>query len=184
MPVICKRTPASLLGILTLCLLLSGAACVKRSTQETESHPEEQLYFDAKLGFTLLHPLSWERLRVPVSSPEFRENSVNWKIPTVGGSGRMQVLAYPALANSADLPTLLEQFLAGSPEFSREEPEELQLAGGEALAITVRRPTYSQRLFAIHGARRAYLLSFQGSTDNFAEQLPRFNRIAESFHEN
>ena len=39
---------------------------------------EEQLYIDARHKFTINHPQNWQKVFIPVSLPEYREDTVIW----------------------------------------------------------------------------------------------------------
>lgn len=168
---------------------LGCTGCMHKPAPEEESTPGEELYIDAKLGFTVIHPLPWERIKVPVSSPSYRQDSVSWDIPAEDETGSMLIRIYPGLTSAAELPDLLVQFIAGKPKHSGGGVEPLQEtdsflhAAGEAVATTISYQEYTERLFAIHGSQNTYILSFSIRTAIFEDQSPLFERIAESFRE-
>ena len=79
----------------------------------------EQLYLDAKLNFSIKHPLDWERISIPPSSPEFRADTVRWKISNPlwkeNAVGDMLVRSMPGLENR-QLADLLSDFLSVQPQ--------------------------------------------------------------------
>lgn len=68
-----------LLSLTTALLLLSGCQPSIPSTPE-KFGKEEQLYIDARHGFSINHPQSWRIVTIPVSSPDYREDTVIWEI--------------------------------------------------------------------------------------------------------
>lgn len=148
-----------------------------------ESSPKEELYIDAKLGFTVIHPLLWEKIKVPVSSPSYRRDLIRWDIPDENETGTMSVNVFSTLGSSVEVSELLEQYLEDKPEHSRNKTESVQHAAGDAVATTIKHHEYTERLFAIIGQHNAYILSFSVRTETFDEQSSLFERIAESLRE-
>lgn len=166
-----------------LLMTLACTGCMGKTSPAEESILEEELYIDAKMGFTVLHPLPWERLKIPVSSPSYRQDSVAWEIPDEEEPGRMLIRTYPILATAAELPDLPKSFLENKQEHSSGETESFIHAAGEAVAVTVNFLNHTERVYAIQGKKQAYILSFYLNTVNFAEQSSLFERISKSFRE-
>lgn len=148
-----------------------------------ESSPKEELYIDAKLGFTIIRPLVWEKIKVPVSSPSYRQNLIRWNIPDKNETGTMSVNVFPMLSPSEEVTELLDKYLESQPRHSENEAKSIPHAAGDALATTIEYHERTERLFAINGHRNAYILSFSVRTEMFDEQSSLFEKIAETFRE-
>lgn len=170
---------------LTLAVLLStsGAGCLRGPDRDDNKIPREERYIDAVLGFSVIHPLTWERIKTPVAVPEFSTTSVRWRIPAENKPGTMLVRVYPAPAGPGALRKLLEQVLEGKAASAGAEIAAYQHAVGEAVTTTIHGQQSSERLFAIKGAQNAYLLSFSAAPELLEKKSALFERIAESLRE-
>lgn len=165
--------------------LFFTAGCMNKSAPDTEveNGQDEQLYIDAEMGLSILHPLYWKKIQLPVSSPDYRQNTIDWEIPNGGETGRMKIRVFTTLDSADQLTELLQDFMADKPDHSSEEMIPFQHAAGEAIVTTIYYQKHAQRLFAILGEKQTYVLSFFASSEGFVEQLPLFEEIAESLRE-
>ena len=69
---------------------------------------QEQLYIDARRGFTINHPQSWKKILIPVSSPEFREDTVVWKLKTRNQEPALFSISSVAISDFSDLQQFSE----------------------------------------------------------------------------
>lgn len=164
-------------------LLLVNFGCAKKTEQDEIKIPAENLYIDAKLGFTIQHPLSWDRIKVPVSSPSFRRDSVIWDIPDQQETGIFLIRIYPSQNSPEDLTQLMNRYLDEKKQSNRDEARTVQLDSGEAISTTVNYPDHKERVFIIQGKHNAFLLSYYFRNEVFSEQLHLFERSVESFRE-
>lgn len=178
-----QHRPFICVTLLAILVMSICAGCAKKTTSEEEQSLDEQLYVDAEHGFTVLHPLSWKRQRLPVSSPNYRKDSITWKIPDTQEPGTMLIRVYPEAGPSSGATDLIEAFLASRPEHSAEEAVPFKHTAGEAVSMTVYYPNHSERLYVIRGEKNVYLLSFSLNSEAFDEQLSQFDRIAKSLRE-
>lgn len=146
----------------------------------------EQLYLDAKLNFSIKHPLDWERIRIPPSAPEFRADTVRWKISnplqknnTVGG---MLIRSIPGLGDR-QLPDLLSDFLSGQPELEEGQVQPFSHPAGTALRLIGHDVVHTRLIIALKGQRHDFIISFDLPLDNSGELLPLFEEVIESFNE-
>ena len=186
------RTPATRqryaglpLLVLTLAVLLivSGTGCLHGPDRDEKQIPREERYIDAMLGFSVIHPLTWERIKTPVAVPEFSDRSISWRIPAENSPGTMLVRVYPAPAGPDALQKLLAQILEGKTVSAGAEIAAYQHAVGAALTTTIHDQQSSERLFAIKGTHNAYLLSFSAAPELLEKKSALFERIAESLRE-
>lgn len=160
-----------------------SAGCAKKTGEAEVKIPDEELYIDAKLGFTIQHPLNWERIKVPVSSPSYRRDSVTWDIPDQEETGIMLIRVYPLLSSSAELPELLDRYFKDNKSYPGSEVISYLHDSGAAISTTVSYPEYKERLFAIQGSRNSYILSYYFRNMVFERQVHLFERSVESFRE-
>lgn len=177
----------SLIGffLTTILLLIVTAGCINKAVpnEETENAQDEQLYIDAEMGFTILHPLHWEKIQLPVSSPDYRQDTLSWEIPGAGETARMDIRVFSEQSSEMRLEDLLQEFMLDKPEHSSEEIVPYQHVAGETIVTTIYYPEHAQRLFAILGDKQTFILSFFASSEGFVEYLSLFEKIAESFRE-
>lgn len=164
-------------------ILIACVGCSYKSQEKEKITPDEELYINAKLGFSIILPLNWERINVPVSSPSYRKDSVNWKIPGADKKGRMLIRTYTRLSTATELHHLLEQFLINKEQHSREETETIQHRVGKTIVTTVDYARHKERIFAIHGSQQDFILSFFVEKKNYIEQSPTFEQVAGSLRE-
>jgi len=180
---------ASLMGKTLLlfcgCLLLGG--CFSSMLGKMPGQQiNEQLYVDARLGFAIKHPLDWQRLQIPVSSPEYRADTVSWQVNDLQtqnrGSGTMLIRSCPANPK-AQLPDLLSSYLADQPELRAGKVEELALPSGPALKLLGHDKKQGRLTIALKGKNRDFIISLNYPSSRFDELLPVFQDIVNSFAE-
>ena len=175
--------------ILLLCtipLLLSG--CLGSMLNGEPSLPDfkEQLYIDARLDFTIKHPLDWKRQQIPVSSPEYRPDSVIWKVqdPTKKShdSGEMLVRCTPANPDKK-LADLLNDYLAEHANLRPGKAEPFIHPVGKALKLVTDNSARGDLIIAIKGQKKDFLIAIDFPSQNFSNLLPIFLDIVNSFTE-
>jgi len=177
---------------LKLLLLLGSipllfSACVgSMMSKEPQKEYKEQLYVDARLNFALNHPLTWKRQQLPVSSPEYRADSVVWHIfdPQEKGAafGDMLIRCTPT-DPEVTLPDLLQSYLAELPEMKTGKTESFPHPVGNALKILGQAQDRSRLTIALKGQRQDFIISFDVPSSRFDELQPVFLDIIDSFIE-
>ncbi len=178
-----KRLSIILLLILGSTFLLTG--CIpKMLSKQLKKNINEQLYIDARLDFAIKHPLDWQRIKVPVSSPEYRQDTVLWKVPDIQerGTGKMLIRSRPIDPN-LPVAELLSVFLAGEPHLEQGDVEELTLPAGQALKLTGHDENQGRLTIALKGQARDFIISLECPSNSFDELLPVFQEIFDSFVE-
>jgi len=178
-----KRLGIVVLLTLSSCFLLTG--CVpKMLSKQLKKNVNEQLYVDARLDFAVKHPLDWQRIKVPVSSPEYRDDTVRWDVPDPQGRGpgKMLIRSRPTDPN-LPVAELLSEFLAGEADLEQGEIEEQTLPAGTALMLTGHDETQGRLTIALKGQARDFIISLDCPSSRFDELLPIFQEITDSFVE-
>ncbi len=170
---------------ISLVLALSGCqSALLKKGQMNEFN--EELYIDAKLNFAIKHPVNWKRVKIPVSSPEFRADTVRWKIENprkeTDSFGSMLIQSLPGKKN-ADLPDLLSDFLADKPELKSGQAERFEHSAGSALKFIGRDVDRGRLTIALKGQQHDFIISLDYPNNRFNELLPVFQDIVASFSE-
>ncbi|MDX2481563.1 MAG: hypothetical protein QNK24_14660 [Desulfuromusa sp.] len=146
----------------------------------------EQLYVDAKLNFTIQHPLNWKLIKTPVSSPQYRADTVNWKIENplkeTDSVGNMLIQSLSSNDNT-DLSDLLSNFLAEKPELTSSQAERFEHPAGSALKFLGHDADRGQLTIALIGKQHNFIISLDYPSSRFDELLPVFQNIVDSFSE-
>ena len=146
----------------------------------------EQLYVDARLYFAIKHPLDWRRLQIPVSSPEYRADTIRWHVsdPEQQGrvAGEMLIRSTPTNAKIA-LTDMLSTFLADKPELQTGQVEKQELPVGNALKLLGHDKNRGRLTLAIKGQGRDFIISLDFPSNRFEELLPIFQDVVKSFAE-
>jgi len=173
-------------GALLLCCLLTAGCSMSMQEleQQLESSFSEQLYLDARLEFALSHPLDWQRLQTPVSSPGYRADRVRWQIMDSQKSvcGEMQVISLAADPNRL----LLELLDSANPPQS--EPlsgtiEHIDLPIGPALQRQAQFPEHNRLTTAVKGHGKDFIISFSYPANQAEQFRPVFAKILASFND-
>lgn len=84
-----RRRFLFLVGLLCFSsFLLTGCVSSMLGGRQSTAGSSEQLYIDARLDFAIKHPLDWQRLQIPVSSPQYRADTVRWQIKDLQSKNR------------------------------------------------------------------------------------------------
>lgn len=167
-------------------LLLSGCLPASLQKQLSGNDYNEQLYVNAALGFSVLHPLAWQRLELPVSSPQYRADSIRWQVldpehkSNVTGEMLIRSLA-PDVDRS--LLKLLDDFLQQQPALNSREIENFRHPSGEALRLVGHDDRRGHLIIALKGAQHDFIIAIDFPSRRFAELLPFFENVVTSFSE-
>jgi len=172
-------------GLILVLLLLSGCqSALLKKINPTEF--SEQLYIDAKLNFAIKHPANWKRVKIPVSSPEFKADTVRWQIENprkeTDSFGNMLIQSLPG-NKKADLPDLLSDFLADKPELTSGQAKSFEHSAGSALKFLGRDVDRGRLTIALKGQQHDFIISLDYPNNRFDELLPVFQDIVASFSE-
>ncbi|MCK4621701.1 MAG: hypothetical protein KAT62_05735 [Desulfuromonadales bacterium] len=146
----------------------------------------EQLYIDARLDFAVKHPLDWQRLKIPVSSPEYRTDTVRWQVKYLGklNHGNGEMLIQSRLADpQKKLPDLLNAYLSSQPELKSSKVENFKHPAGPALKLLGHDEKQGMLAIALKGQRRDFIIALDCPANHFDELLPIFQDIVDSFVE-
>ncbi len=99
-----------LLFLTFMCLLQGCQPKIPDNSGDFNGH--EQLYIDARHGFTLNLPQAWERMTIPVSDSSFRQDTVVWKLE----SGMKQATLLKVLSVQRTQFATLQKFCQYSHE--------------------------------------------------------------------
>lgn len=170
---------------ISLILTLSGCQSALLNKVQMNEFSEE-LYIDAKLNFAIKHPVNWKRVKIPVSSPEFRADTVCWKIENprkeTDNVGKMVIQSLPRNGKMG-LPDLLSNFLADKPELKSGQAENFEHAAGSALKFIGRDVDRGRLTIALKGQQHDFIISLDYPNSRFEELLPVFQDIVASFSE-
>ena len=174
-----------LLGLLISIILLSG--CDTGFINKLRFNEfNEQLYIDARLNFAIKHPQNWKRIILPVSSPEYRSDTVTWQIENPRKKsqliGSMVIQSHPT-NSEASLPDLLSDFLIDRAELKSSSTEQFEHSAGPALKLLGHDVDRGRLAIAIKGQQNDFVISLSYPNSHFDELLPIFNEIVASFSE-
>lgn len=154
--------------------------------KQSSQNINEQFYIDARLDFAIKHPLAWQRVQIPVSSPQYRADMVRWKIKGIKqqnlGSGEMLIISQPADPKKS-LPDLLSSYLSAASELKSSQVESLKHPSGPALRLLGHDDQLGRLTLALKGKKRDFIISLDFPSNRFDELLPIFEEIVNSFVE-
>ena len=146
----------------------------------------EQFYIDARLDFAIKHPLDWKLKQIPVSSPDFRADTVRWQVNGLkqgnDAVGEMLIRSWPTESNTP-LEDLLNSYLSGEAKLADIHKENFDHPSGPALKLTGHDDQQGRLLLALKGQKRDFIISIGYPSNRFEELLPVFQDIIDSFVE-
>lgn len=150
-----------------------------------QAEVKEQLYIDAGLNFAIKHPLNWQIVKIPVSSPEYKADKVFWQIdgPRQQDSivGNMLIQRLPA--ENVSLPDRLSHFLESRPELTSGQVDSFDHSAGHALKLLGHDKDRGRLTIALRGQQQDFIISLSCLNNQFIELLPIFQDIMDSFTE-
>lgn len=172
-------------SLLLTTLFLSGCQSALLNKVQMNEFSEE-LYIDAKLNFAIKHPVNWKRVKIPVSSPEYRADTVCWQIENprkeTANFGKMVIQSLPR-NDKTGLPDLLSNFLADKPELKSGKAEQFKHPAGSALKFLGRDVDRGRLTIALQGQQHDFIISLDYPNNRFDKLLPVFQDIVTSFSE-
>ena len=175
---------------LALILLLGAtliSACSPSMLGKQPTHDiSEQLYIDARLNFAIKHPLDWQRLQSPVSSPKYRADTVRWQVKYLGklNHGNGEMLIQGRLADpEKSLENLLKAYLSDRSELKSSKVESFKHPAGSALKLLAHDEKQGMLVIALKGQHRDFIVALDYPSNRFDELLPIFQDIVNSFVE-
>lgn len=173
--------------ILLICcsILLTGCGSSFLNKQPTQDF-SEQLYMNARLDFAIKHPLDWKRLQIPVSSPKYRADTIKWRVAGINQQSNdagMMLIRSQLSDKSKTLPDLLSSYLAGESELKSSLVENFEHPAGPALKLLGHDEKQGHLIIALKGQQRDFIISLDFPSNRFAELLPIFTDIVNSFVE-
>jgi hypothetical protein len=156
------------------------------SGKQSSSSFKEQYYVDARLNFAIKHPLDWQQQVIPVSSPEYRTDTVIWAIKDLQqkstGIGRFLIRSAPN-DEQKSLPDLLSDFLSTMPELKSKLVEKIEYPAGTALKMLGHDEDRGRLTIALKGRQHDFIISLNFPSNRFDDLLPIFEEIIASFVE-
>jgi len=177
-----------LIQFLLLCFfLLLQAGCLGSMNSDPPTRNfKEQLYLDARLNFSIQHPLDWQRLQKPVSAIDYRPDTIVWSIQDpekkLPGSGNMLIRALPH-DPTQQLPDRLDAFLEDLRILKSQPAEPFSHPAGKAQVLRTQNDDDGWLIIAIKGQQQDYIISINFTAENFNSLLPVFLDIVGSFLE-
>lgn len=170
------RRPALVLSILVT-LYLAGCAAPNRS-EDARSLANEEAYIDMKRSFSLVLPSDWIRVRIPVSSPRYRADSVSWQLPgTQASDNSLQISRQHLSPNES----ILAGFLSTQPELNESATLSFEHPAGKALRLDGRDALKKVIYTVIQGNEKSYLLAFRVEEKDYTRLAQAINRVILSF---
>ncbi len=164
-------------------LLLSGCGQLTEIKDQLLDDHSEQLYIDAELGFSVKHPLDWERIKPPQEVTAAPTNRVGWRIADPEGQvqqlAEVQIHSFPAVSQ-ADPSNLLRDFLA---EAELTAGEEFSHPVGQARRLRIDGAEMSQVIIALVGQKRHFIFALSCPPSHLEKFLPRFHETVKSLVE-
>lgn len=165
-------------------LLLAGCQSVLMNNLST-TKIDEQLYINAELNFAIKHPLNWKHVKIPVSSPAYRADTILWQagdpLEESSLSGQMVIRRLPP--EDCTLEDRLSTFLSDQPELTSGRVENFDHPVGPALKLLGQDAQTGRLTIALRGRQQDFLISLVYPEQKFAELLPIFEDIVKSFTE-
>ncbi len=169
---------------LSVILLLGCQSAILQKFKPIEFN--EQLYVNAKLNFTIKHPLDWKRVTVPVSSPDYRDDTVLWRVENPhkkSTSVGAMLIKSSARKNYTDLPDILSIFLDGQPELTSGQAKPFQHPAGAGIKLIGHDAKYGRLTLALQGELHYFIISLDYPNEQFDKLFPIFQDIVNSFTE-
>lgn len=170
----------ALLFLISLLLSCLCTGCLRAPDEIQSDVAEEELYIDARLGFTLLLPLDWEKITIPVSSPAYRIDTVIWEIPAPQPL-QMQI----RVLNETDRTAPAEALLTTVLRQQGLTAESVPLAHPHGTASTARTNTRHglQQLTVLLTEKQGYLMTTTGSEQSLDMLADLCARVTESLRD-
>ncbi len=169
--------------ILLLLVLLSGCSNLTTMKKQLLNDYNEQLYIDAQLGFSVKHPLEWQREPLAETAPGDHADSVRWLI---GASAELSQKSSEMLIRSfpggwhASPGELLRKWLSAEEAI---QGVALSHSVGPALQLLNKGPKTSRAIIAIEGEQRDFIIALTCPSSRLDDLLPVFNDTVKSFVE-
>lgn len=167
-----------------LVFLLAGCQSGLMSNLPTTDF-EEQLYINAEMNFAIKHPLAWQPVLVPVSSPAYQTNRFRWTItdPTRKDalSGEMQIQAFPP--GNGTVNDRLKAYLGGQEDEIDGQSSPLDHHLEPALEFIGRSAATGYLVAVLQGRDHLFLIAFSYPLDHFDDLSPVFRDVIGSFTE-
>jgi hypothetical protein len=163
-------------ALLLLCLVALG--CAFPFSKKQSSAVIEEAYIDLKQGFSLVIPAIWTRERIPVSSPRYNPNTVEWLINSTDGyEGTFQISVQSAIPLQQYLSNLENEHLKLTENMS----ENMIHPAGPALRWELEDKQESIILITIEGSERRHIITARVAKMNYSQLRKSIERVINSF---
>ncbi len=179
-PLLRLARSASLLAAIFLLATVCGCASPSNNSAAIIA-ADEQVYIDLKQGFALVIPATWKREKIPVSSPQYRSDTVNWILfsgKSKIGTLQIRALGHPDQSSPQDY---LCDFLNEQNELHHSETIELEHSAGQVLRLNGEETDYRVIYLVIEGEKLSYLAAFKISAKAHDDLLPSVEKVIKSF---
>ncbi len=169
-----RKLPLS--ALLFLCLIALG--CAFPSSKKQSSAVIEEAYIDLKRGFSLVIPAIWTRKRIPVSSPRYSPNTVEWLINSTNKyEGTFQISVKSTIPLQQYLSNLENEHLRITEEMS----EDMIHPAGPALRWELEDKQENIILIIIEGSERRHIITVRVTNMNYDQLHKTIERVINSF---
>jgi len=144
---------------------------------------QEQLYIDAKHGFTISHPQNWYKKSIPLSSPNFREDTVAWDIKGNNSKPAEFSISVAPLPQCPDLVQFSNRILNRAYGLKANQTEQYTLPLGEALRGKIQQDNMDTVFISASGTGHCYCLILRGTAEMTVELEPIFSEMAKSLRD-
>ena len=166
----------SLAALLLLTLVTFG--CAFPSSKKPSTAVIEEAYIDLKQGYSLVIPAIWTRERIPVSSPRYKSDTVEWRINSTNGpEGTFQI--------SVQIATPLQKYLTNLEnehlKLTKDISENMLHPAGPALRWKIDDKLEKIILITIEGSERRYIITARIAKKNYNQLVKTIEKVIGSF---
>lgn len=145
---------------------------------------KKQSYINANLFFSISYPEAWASSLLPPEQTLYPADSVIWEVNKEQLPGKHLTLAVVAITRTSIVSgrEIMQEVLTDLyPNFTVNSLEAGNLPAGPAVVLHGYTPQQTFRVWLINGAYRQYLIICAAAPEQFAERIPLFAEIAQSF---
>ncbi len=169
-------------ALVLMIVLLTG--CGPTLPRETSVPPRnEQLYIDAKRGFSISHPLTWTKKTIPVSSLNFREDTVTWQVAGAASHRAEFSVAIAPLPRCRDLGEYSKTVLGRTLPLADIRTETASHPLGKAVKGRTHRDTQDLLFTSVSSRTACYCLVLSSPSSLTTELEPIFSAVVGSLQE-
>lgn len=162
----------------SLLFLLITFGCSFPSSKNQSTAVIEEAYIDLKQGFSLVIPAIWTRERIPVSSPRYSPDTVEWQISSINGpEGTFQIRVQSAVPLLEYLTNLENEHLKLTEEMS----ENILHPAGPALRWEIEDKLEIVIMITIEGPDLRHIITARMTKKNDGQLIKTIEKVIASF---